>query len=515
MKFRFVAAFLVGSVLLSRPASAGDAIVLEGEVPEDGLDHFRLPFEVPAGIAEIAVTHDDLSEANILDWGLDDPAGFRGWGGGNTEPAVVGREAASRSYLTGPITPGTWNVVVGKAKIVEKPARYRVEIELRETATLPAQKERRPYEPVPALKTGARWYSGDFHVHSRESGDAHGSLDEIAAFARKAGLDFVELTEHNTTSHLDFFDDAQGRHPEVLLVPGVEFTTYAGHANGIGATRFVDHKIGQPGVTIEAAIQSFREQGALFSLNHPKLELGDLCIGCAWKHEVPGSVIDAIEIGTGGWKQGGMVFTPSVVSMWEALSREGHRIAPIGGSDDHEAGKGRSPIGSPTTLVFAEELSVKGILDGIRKGRTVVKLQSPEDPMIELEAGGELPGAVIISNKVRVRAVVKGGEGHELRFVFSGEPGEPVEVTSDPFVYEATFEPRASGPSFVRAEVLNGGNPRTITNHIWLERGGETSAASSESGCGCRVGSSSSAPIGIVGTLLGLALPFRRRRRSK
>lgn len=508
MKYACIFAATLASLGLSQSAFANETILLEGEVPEGSPDHFRLAFEVPDGVQEIEIRHDDLSEQNILDWGLDDPAGFRGWGGGNHEAAIVGEEAASRSYLPGPITQGTWHVVVGKAKIVERPARYRVEIELRTTPTLSPQNERRPYVAVPALKTGARYYAGDFHVHSRESGDAQPTLDEVAAFAREIGLDFIELTEHNTTSHLDFFGDVQARHPEMLLVPGVEFTTYAGHANGIGATRFVDHKIGQPGVTIEGAVQAFRKQGAIFSLNHPALALGDLCIGCAWQHELDGEHIGAIEIGTGGWKQGGLMFTPMVISMWEELSAKGHRVAAIGGSDDHEGGHGRSPIGSPTTLVFAEELSVSAILEGVRKGRTVVKLQGPSDPMIELEVNGELPGSTVEATRMTLRAVVTGGAGQQLRLIQSGEGGEPVDITGDPFVYETSIEPPASGESFVRAEVLVNEHPRTVTNHVFLRRSGGD--AESEAGCGCRMGASGSKPWALVG-LLGAAIALRRR----
>src|SRR5690606_8035217 len=118
---------------------------------------------------EIEVRHDDLSEANILDWGLRDPDGFRGWGGGNTEPAIVGEQAASRSYLPGPIAAGEWAVLIGQARIAETPARYRIEIVFRTTPTLAPQPERSPYAPV-ALRAGPAWFAGDFHVHSRESG---------------------------------------------------------------------------------------------------------------------------------------------------------------------------------------------------------------------------------------------------------------------------------------------------------------------------------------------------------
>src|SRR5690606_31648728 len=66
-----VRTFLFASLLLA-PASAlaQEPIVLEADVPADAPPYFEVPFEVPAGIVEIEVRHDDLSEANILDWGL-------------------------------------------------------------------------------------------------------------------------------------------------------------------------------------------------------------------------------------------------------------------------------------------------------------------------------------------------------------------------------------------------------------------------------------------------------------
>jgi hypothetical protein len=130
-------------------------------------------------------------------------------------------------------------VVTGKAKVLVRPARFRLEVELRSAPTLAPQLERRPSVHAPALVKEARWYAGDFHVHSRESGDAEPMLDENAVLARGRGLDFVELSDHNLTSRLTLTDDPQSRHPRLLVVPGVEFTTYAGHASGIGATEYL------------------------------------------------------------------------------------------------------------------------------------------------------------------------------------------------------------------------------------------------------------------------------------
>src|SRR5215212_9948790 len=99
------------------PAAADQTLTLDGTVKKGGLDHEFIDFDVPAGTSEIQIDHDDLSGVDILDWGLNDPGGFRGWGGGNTEPAIVGEKAASRSYLAGPMAAGKWRVVIGKAQI--------------------------------------------------------------------------------------------------------------------------------------------------------------------------------------------------------------------------------------------------------------------------------------------------------------------------------------------------------------------------------------------------------------
>lgn len=485
--------------------AAEPAFVFEAALPADAGDFVLLPFEVPEGIAEVEVRHRGLTSGHILDWGLEDPNGFRGWGGGNTEPAIVGEHAASRSYLARPMTPGTWNVVVGLAKVPDHPSHYRVEIFLRTEPTLAPQTERRPYVPVPALKKEARWYAGDFHVHSRESGDARPSIDTVAEFARSRGLDFIELSEHNTTSHLDFILDAQERFPELLILPGIEFTTYAGHANAIGAAEYVDHRIGLNGRTVDDAARRITELGAVFALNHPVLDLGSLCIGCAWKQPVSDELVGGVEIATGGWEEVGSMFTPQAITLWDAFLERGLRVAPIGGSDDHRGGINdgpfQSPIGSATTMVYASELSAKAIVDAVRAGRTVVKLQGPDDPMVDLRSGTSLIGDTVRAGKAVLRAEVTGGVGHVLKWVRDGSALEEVEITSDPFVIEREVFAPAEGETRWRAEVHVDGHPRTVTGHIWI------APAVPDSGCGCAGAGVSALP------LLALVGWFARRRR--
>ncbi|KPK16287.1 MAG: hypothetical protein AMJ62_06180 [Myxococcales bacterium SG8_38] len=480
-------------------------IHLEGTVPEGPETHFFVEFEVPERIVEIEVRHDNLSPGNILDWGLDDPNGFRGWGGGNHESAIVGIDAASRSYVPGPIVAGTWSVVVGKAQIEETPARYEIDIFLRTVATLEPQ-PRAPYEDPGVLDEEERWYAGDFHVHTEESGDATPTIAEALSFAQGVGLDFVMLSEHNTNSGLTLYADAQPDFPNLLIVPGVEWTTYAGHANALGATDWVDHKIGVGGLTAADAIQAYKDQGALFSINHPRSPGAPICIGCRWEIAVDPTTIDGVEVQSGILR---------AVPYWDDLCAQGSHAAALGGSDDHRAGQGTSltdsPIGTPTTMVFASELSVHAILEGVRSGRTVVKVNGPESAMIETELTGERVEDTVFADTATLSAVVTNGDGKDLQLIRNGEVIETLAIDSDPFTHERSVQAPEEGEDRYRYQVTIEGLPDTVGSYVWLR----TPEPSDSSGCSCRVRSDSDSDMAFAfGALLLGVCVWRRRRQA-
>ncbi|MCA9669123.1 MAG: PHP domain-containing protein [Myxococcales bacterium] len=512
-----LAALLAGAGV----ARADQTIHLEGDLPQGGADFVLVPFEVPAGVAEIEVQHKNPDSDNVIDFGLEDPAGFRGWGGGNSEPALVNEKAASRSYLPGPISAGTWNVVVGLALIKRAPGRYSIDVVLRDAATLAPQTERSPYAPSAPLENGARWYAGDFHVHSRESGDARPTIDEAATFASSRGLDFIVLTEHNTVSHREYLRAEQAKHPSLLLMPGIELTTYKGHMGLINATRYVDHKLGVGGRDIAAVVGDAVAQQALVSINHPLLDLQDACIGCKWEHAIPAE-LHAVEIATGGWKETGFLFGLKTIDFWDQLAADGRIVAAIGGSDDHRAGQDlgafQSPTGSPTTMVYAEALSAEAIVAGVRAGRTVVKLQGPDDPMLDVAVVNGPEHAVGLQVLAGVQAellvTVDGAKGNALRMVIDGERGKAVPIDADPFSYRLTVDTPETGLRRVRAEVWVGSAPRTVSSHVLLRR-----EQVEDDGGGCAHALAvpprdASVPLALLCALalLGAALVGRRRR---
>ena len=487
----------------------------EADVPIAGGDYVDVAFDVPAGAVECQIHHDDGSAFDILDWGVFEPGGaFRGWGGGLTDDAIIGVDQSSRGYLPGPIAPGAWTVEIGKAKLDGDGGHYAIDVTCRDNATLPVL-ARASYAPL-TLATERRWYRGDFHVHSEQSGDATATFDQIYALAKQRGLDFVNLSDHNTVAQHALVAAYQPAHADLLITRGAEITTYAGHGNALGLTSYVDHRIGHAGRTIGQVLDDVQAQHAIFIVNHPTLELGDACIGCAWKHaDTPWDKVTALELLTGNFDIGQRAFTPGAIALWDQQLDAGHRIAAVGGSDDHKAGidEGSTPseIGSPTTLVLADNLSEAAIIDAVAHGRTILQLRGPDDPMVDFTIGGhEIGDDVDGVSAVDAALHITGGMGSFYEIWRDGAKLNQLEITSDDFT--ATFhDVPGAGDHRYRVELIDDTNQRiVVTSHIYVH------AVDAAAGCGCTSTSPAGAlPLGLVYLKLALSMPWRWRRRRK
>jgi hypothetical protein len=490
----------------------------EGDVTTaDGNDYDLVTFDVPAGTQEIEVAHSDGSTTDILDWGLWSPDGFRGWGGGLTDDAIVGELASSRGYLTGPITPGTWTVVVGEAKLPTGTGHYIIDVTLRTAPTL-APQTLGTYNPV-VVKNGAAWYKGDFHVHDTESGDAKGSIADDIALARMRGLDFIELSDHNTVSQIPLEEVAQQSLTDFLVLRGIEVTTYHGHGNAVGVPGYIDHRVGLNGVNATGIIGAVKAMGGLFVVNHPVLDLGDVCIGCAWKQDVtPWDQVDAIEIQNGNQQVSEVLFTPQAIALWDQQLDAGYHIAAVGGSDDHTAGLNEtstgSPIGSPTTLVYATELSENAIVDALAHGRTQVLIPGPDTPWVDLAIATPTGDAAIgdtatgISH-VDLTATVHGSVPSDatLGIWHDGERVDQLAIAGDGFMHTFHYDALGS-PERYRAEIVSAGLRIVVTSHVYVD--GDKPAPA---GCGCS-SSRGAAPNLILLAFVTARIARRRARRA-
>ncbi|WP_423601919.1 CehA/McbA family metallohydrolase [Sphingomonas sp. MS122] len=445
MRGRLLLAAALACVASSATAQEADRTVT-GEIT--GADHQTykaIPFDVPAGVERITVrlTYDKANKT-VVDLGVFDPERFRGWSGGTRDRFTLSASDATPGYLPGALPAGRWHVQFGVPN-ARKDARspYRVEIFFDRGATRNASAA---IADAP-LKTGPGWYRGDLHMHDAHSDGSCASqqgkrvpcpLYRTVETASQAGLDFIAVTDHNTSSHFSGLRELQPYYDRLLLIPGAEITTFGGHANIFGQSRWVDFRVGSLAVPNIAALQNeVAAAGAILSINHPALPSGEACMGCGWVW--PGTdwsqvtAIEAINSLTTQPPLAGLDF-------WYDKLNRGYRITGIGSSDNHDpaAGPGKAPIGRPATVVHARELSQPAILDGIRAGNVFIDVEGTRDRMLEvMVVSGRTRAAMgetvtTPAAKLQVEARVTGITQGTIQLVANGKEHSRVPLRASP-----------------------------------------------------------------------------------
>ena len=581
MSRRLLSAALLAAALTAGAAPAGAAPpatcgapapdrVFEGTFTTAQQGAFvMVPFDVPAGTTAVRAwyCYDEpesptaslpaYSIEHTIDFGLYGPRptgqrlwsmdAFRGWSGSgffrditvspegysaDPDPAKKEPGKTSRGYRPGPIPAGKWAAELGVAAVVpasqgdlDGSVAWRVELQLaRDPAFADEPYTPRAYDTRPARRT-AGWYAGDVHVHSEQSGDAkHAApVPPIFDYAFRSaaegggGLDFVQVSDHNTDSGWGDWGRWQARFPGKLLARNNEITTYRGHVNGPGATGVADYRtgpvleLGADGQTTElrgprAAREIFEEvraAGGVGQLNHPTTfdaavpPFGIICRGCSWEYddaETDFRTVDAIEVQTGpqGLKTdptrpGPNPFTPSALAFYErALDQAGRTIAAVGGSDSHAGGDAgiekvaASPIGTPSTMVYANDLSERSIAGAIAAGHTYVKAFGAKSPDLRFEAraAGTRGPSAIMGDTVRGKSATftarvigpgAGPEPLELLVIRNGQLHGAVPVSGDGTT-TFTADAPADGADRYRLQVMRGSAIEAVSSPIWLTR---------------------------------------------
>jgi hypothetical protein len=485
------ACFALPRAMAQQPAFTEQ--VLEGVVHgAQNQSYVRAPFRVPAGTERVTITFDYTAKEQhtALDLGLLDPAGLRCWSGGNKSMLTVGLSDATPSCLPGAIPAGEWKVLIGVPNIrkgVE--SRYTIHVYLSKTGAIAEQP---PVLRAP-LREGPGWYRGDLHMHTAHSDgqcpSQTGTMVPCPLFftvdaAARRGLDFIAITDHNATSQYDAMRELQPYFDKVLLIPGREITTFEGHINFLGTTDFVDFRLGTSAVPdVNTLLRNADALGALTSINHPDAPSGEICMGCGWtpKKPVDMRLLTAVEAVNGGSEQYGL----SGIPFWNKELNDGCRLTGVGGSDNHramQALEGIGSIGSPTTVVYATELSTPAILDGIRKGHVFIDLAGTRDRMMDVTAS--VPGAthdeaahagdelkVAQGESVHFALHVTAAQGGTVRWIEDGKEmpaagNTAITSAEQEFALDWTSD---GGRHWVRAEVTDGkGKLWLVGNPVYI-----------------------------------------------
>jgi len=197
-----------------------------------------------------------------------------------------------------------------------------------------------------------------------------------------------------------------------------------------------------------------------------------------------------VSVGAGDSGLGPRVASPTIGETLEFAQGVGLDFIMLSEHNTNSGGTLYSPIGMPTTMVFAEQLSVDAIIEGVRSGRTVVKVNSIDDPMLETTLSGERMGNTVFADTATLSVVVTEGEDR------------------------------------YRHQIVLGFDAQTIGSYVWLRAAdgtgtpdggvpdGGTDPGESSSGCSCRIASASDYDTGFVWAVLAFGVWYWRRRRA-
>jgi predicted metal-dependent phosphoesterase TrpH len=224
-----------------------------------------------------------------------------------------------------------------------------------------------------------RWAACELHTHTVHS-DGKQTLLELAKGAKSLGFECVALTDHNTMTGLQERESVE-EETNILIIPGMEWTTFYGHMVTIGMDAFVDWRsigIGE----IHRGIAQIHAKGGVAGMAHPFRIGSPICTGCYWEYEISDwHEIDYIEVWSGTF--------PSIkkdnlraYQLWTEQLNKGYRIAATSGRDWHTQTETEDPI-SVTYLGLEDgEDSLRNqAVKAISQGRVSVTI----GPLITME----------------------------------------------------------------------------------------------------------------------------------
>jgi hypothetical protein len=338
---------------------------------------------------------------NLLTLSLFDPHGFRGAGHRHLprQEVLLSPGWATPGFVAGPLPGGEWTVEIDVHCALpseEGGVSYDLQVDAL-PATPPGPPRSATAPPAPhtasplpdAAGARPRWLRGDLHLHTTHS-DGQWTVEDVVRSARARGLDFIAATDHNTTSVTRFVARAVAAGgPGLLCIPGMELTTYYGHANALGIPDWIDWRVARPAGALElpgeaeagepdpglvtgtmaAAAAAVHRLGGTFVINHPCATGYPHCTGCRWEFgDQSAEYADLLEVWNGSWVRsyaGGGQQNLEALALWDAWLNAGWRIPAVAGSDGHVPPRRPESLG--LTCVYAAP-DPRSILEAVRAG---------------------------------------------------------------------------------------------------------------------------------------------------
>jgi hypothetical protein len=236
------------------------------------------------------------------------------------------------------------------------------------------------------------------HLHTLHS-DGQDDVRAMLEACRDAGYDAVALTDHNTNSGV-----AEGVEVAemlgLILLPGVEVTTFRGHAVALGVATVPEWR-DLEARGMDALAASVRAEGGLLSVAHPAALGSPVCSGCAWDWSIQTVSIDLWEVFSAPRPHAEVP-----LALWREMLRRGGRLAPIAAGDVHS--RAAAARQRAATYVYARERSRAGVLEALAQHRLFASAGEQLDFVVEHEGGAALIGETVAGRGWMPRASAGG-----------------------------------------------------------------------------------------------------------
>lgn len=392
--------------------------------------HLPYTFTMPEGATRLSIQFGYSPKVsagqdfrNDLSLSLFDPQQARGARHNNQDRNLtITAQHATPGYLPGALQPGVWTVWIDTHRVLPPDTiTYTFDIDI---STEPITEAEHHYAKVIPSPRGRGWYRGDLHGHTLHS-DGSWDVPDLIQYARDYQLDFVTLSDHNTTSGHAQFHSLGG--DDLLTIGGMELTTYYGHALALGIRDWVEWRVGVNGATMPELAQRVMDAGGTYIIAHPMSEGDPFCTGCDWAYPdmMPGNA-RCVEVWNSEWSTGQQ--NEDGLLLWYRWLNERYRIVATRGTDIHR------PIDYDNVgfnVVYAEELSESAILAAIRKGHSYISAY----PRLDFTAQGDdgstgMMGDLVAGEAVRAKISWEGCNGSErLRVIVNGDITEELSIT--------------------------------------------------------------------------------------
>jgi len=316
---------------------------------------------------------------NLLNWNIYDPNGiFRGrWDWKEKYSSIwLGSKNSSNGFVNGTILAGKWTIILEIHFIATELCNCQLQINFHEKIKHPGNFD---HSKIPSqtniinlhtnfikalVQPRDGWLRGEMHAHTNHS-DGIYSVEELAHKAKKSGLDFIALTDHNTTSGHEIASQIDN----MTCLPGQELTTFFGHFCLYGIKETVSWYEKDQVLSIQQIADNIRKHGALVSVAHP-FQVGDpVCVGCHWPGKDPlPDRLDLMEVWYGSWSQK-HIQIQRALNLWDQFWKKGLRPVGIAARDWHGPKHDDQPnLPFARTLVATKSSDPAAILQAIKSG---------------------------------------------------------------------------------------------------------------------------------------------------